>query len=67
MTCTVCSGRAENMGAPGSPVEVHGAPGDCWDPFYHAYQPRGRLQAGVAAVERAFKVSRNGKLVWPWE
>ena len=67
MSCVACSGRAENMGSPGSPIEVHAVTGACWDPFYHAYEPRAPRQASVLAVERSFKVSRNGKLVWPWE
>ena len=66
MSCKVCGGPSDNMGGGGSPVLIHAQLGGHWEPYPHTYQERGR-PAEVVQIERQFKVSRNGKLVWPWE
>jgi hypothetical protein len=40
MSCSVCGGRAVNIGAEGEKVLVHDGLGDCWEPYFHPYTPK---------------------------
>jgi hypothetical protein len=57
---------AENLGTEEEPVLIHQELGGCWEPRFHAYRDRAVRQRAVVSLDRAFKVSVNGKLVWPW-